>query len=56
MRQDEIWDDDTARRYDTPETGMFSPEVLEPMVRRLAELAAGGATSASIPTTSSTSS
>src|ERR1700691_2008254 len=42
MRQDEIWDTDTARRYDTPGTGMFAAEVLEPTVRRLAELAHGG--------------
>jgi SAM-dependent methyltransferase len=42
MRQDEIWDDEAARRYDTPGTGMFAPEVLEPTVRRLAELADGG--------------
>jgi SAM-dependent methyltransferase len=42
MRQDEIWDEDTARRYDTPGAGMFAAEVLEPAVRRLAELAAGG--------------
>jgi SAM-dependent methyltransferase len=42
MRQEEIWDVDAARRYDTPGTGMFAPEVLEPTVDRLAELAAGG--------------
>ena len=42
MRQDEIWDDDTARHYDTPGTGMFAAEVLEPVVSRLAELAGGG--------------
>lgn len=42
MRQDEIWDADAARRYDTPGTGMFAPEVLEPTVRRLTELADGG--------------
>ncbi|WP_432824431.1 class I SAM-dependent DNA methyltransferase [Dactylosporangium sp. CA-092794] len=42
MRQDEIWDADTAARYDTPGTGMFAPEVLGPTVDRLAELAAGG--------------
>jgi SAM-dependent methyltransferase len=43
MRQEEIWDEDTARRYDTPGTGMFAPEVLGPTVERLAELADGGA-------------
>ncbi|SFJ46160.1 Ubiquinone/menaquinone biosynthesis C-methylase UbiE [Amycolatopsis sacchari] len=38
----EIWDEETARRYDTPGTGMFAPEVVEPAVDRLAELAGGG--------------
>jgi SAM-dependent methyltransferase len=42
MRQDEIWDAEAARRYDTPGTGMFAAEVLTPTVDRLAELAAGG--------------
>lgn len=42
MRQDEIWDTDTAQRYDTPGVGMFAPEVLGPTVDRLAELAGGG--------------
>ncbi|MFC6083453.1 class I SAM-dependent methyltransferase [Sphaerisporangium aureirubrum] len=42
MRQEEIWDADAARRYDTPGTGMFAPEVLDPTVDRLAELAGGG--------------
>jgi SAM-dependent methyltransferase len=42
MRQEEIWDDDAARRYDTPGAGMFAPEVLGPTVDRLAELAGGG--------------
>ena len=42
MRQDEIWDVDAARRYDTPGTGMFAPEVLGPTVDRLAELAGDG--------------
>jgi SAM-dependent methyltransferase len=42
MRQDEIWDADAARRYDTPGTGMFAPEVLGPTVDRLVELADGG--------------
>ena len=39
----EVWDADTAARYDTPGTGMFAPEVLGPTVQRLVELAAGGA-------------
>ncbi|KUO08398.1 class I SAM-dependent methyltransferase [Streptomyces sp. DSM 15324] len=43
MDQEQIWDADTARRYDTPGTGMFAPEVLGPTVDRLAALADGGA-------------
>ncbi|MEV6834012.1 class I SAM-dependent methyltransferase [Streptomyces sp. NPDC051133] len=43
MRQEDIWGAETARRYDTPGTGMFAPEVLDPAVARLAELAGGGA-------------
>ena len=42
MGQDEIWDADAARDYDTPGTGMFAPEVLGPTVDVLARLAAGG--------------
>ncbi|MEU5610249.1 class I SAM-dependent methyltransferase [Streptomyces sparsogenes] len=42
MRQEEIWDAEAAQGYDTPGTGMFAPEVLEPAVDRLAELADGG--------------
>ena len=42
MRQDEIWDDEAAQRYDTPGTGMFAAEVLKPVVARLAELAGDG--------------
>ncbi len=42
MRQEDIWDVDAARRYDTPGTGMFAPQVLEPAVDRLAELAGNG--------------
>ena len=42
MRQDEVWDVDAAERYDTPGTGMFAPEVLEPTVDRLAGLAGDG--------------
>jgi SAM-dependent methyltransferase len=38
----EIWDERAARRYDTPGTGMFAPEVLGPTVDRLAALAGGG--------------
>jgi len=42
MHQNEIWDADAARRYDTPGAGMFAPEVLGPTVDRLAALAGDG--------------
>lgn len=42
MRHEDIWDDEAARRYDTPGVGMFAPEVVGPTVDRLRELAAGG--------------
>jgi SAM-dependent methyltransferase len=42
MRQEEIWDVEAATTYDTPGTGMFAPDVLEPTVNRLAELAGTG--------------
>ncbi|MER6678756.1 class I SAM-dependent methyltransferase [Streptomyces sp. NPDC000983] len=42
MQQDKIWDADTAQRYDTPGSGMFAPEVLEPTVDCLVGLAGGG--------------
>ena len=42
MRQEDIWDAETAQEYDTPGTGMFAPEVLGPTVDRLAELAGDG--------------
>jgi SAM-dependent methyltransferase len=42
MRQDKIWDEDAAQRYDTPGTGMFAPDVLGPTVDRLAVLAGAG--------------
>lgn len=42
MHQDEIWDIEVAQHYDTPGTGMFAREVLEPTVDRLAELAGDG--------------
>ena len=42
MRQEDLWDVETAHGYDTPGEGMFAPEVLGPTVDRLAELAAGG--------------
>ncbi|MEV5739918.1 class I SAM-dependent methyltransferase [Microbispora rosea] len=42
MRQEDIWNTDTAQHYDTPGAGMFAPEVLGPAVGRLAELAGDG--------------
>ena len=42
MHSDEIWDIETAQSYDTPGTGMFSPDVLGPTVDLLAELAGDG--------------
>ncbi|MBN8944878.1 MAG: class I SAM-dependent methyltransferase [Rhizobiales bacterium] len=42
MSQDDIWDGQAAERYDTPGVGMFSPDVLQPAVERLAALAGGG--------------
>lgn len=42
MRQEDIWDGEAAESYDTPGMGMFSPEVLQPAVDRLADLAQGG--------------
>ncbi|MEU8174464.1 class I SAM-dependent methyltransferase [Microbispora hainanensis] len=42
MRQEEIWNTGTARNYDTPGVGMFAPDVLGPVVDRLAELAGDG--------------
>jgi GNAT superfamily N-acetyltransferase/SAM-dependent methyltransferase len=41
-RREELWNAQIAARYDTPGTGMFAPEVIEPTVERLAQLAAGG--------------
>jgi|SRR5579871_738403 len=41
--QSDIWDEEIAKSYDTPDKGMFSPEVLGPTVDRLAELVEGGA-------------
>jgi SAM-dependent methyltransferase len=40
--QQRLWDEDAAQRYDTPGQGMFAPEVLEPTVATLTELAEGG--------------
>lgn len=40
--QDELWDAEAARDYDTPDMGMFAADVLGPTVDRLAALADGG--------------
>lgn len=42
MEHAQVWDEEAARRYDTPGVGMFAPEVLGPTVERLRGLAAGG--------------
>lgn len=42
LTQDQLWDARSAAAYDTPGTGMFAPEVIEPTVDRLVELAEGG--------------
>lgn len=42
MRQEDVWDAEAAQGYDTPGTGMFAPEVLQPTVDALVRLAAGG--------------
>jgi SAM-dependent methyltransferase len=42
MRQEDIWNADAARSYDTPGAGMFAPDVLGPAVDRLAALAGDG--------------
>ena len=42
MRPEDVWDVDAAQRYDTPGVGMFAPEVIEPTVDRLVELAGDG--------------
>lgn len=42
LDQRDLWDEHAARSYDTPGTGSFAPEVLDPMVGTLADLAEGG--------------
>ena len=39
MSSSDYWDHDTAERYDESSAFMFTPEVLEPAVSFLAELA-----------------
>ena len=43
MTSSDVWDAETARRYDESSAPMFSPENVEPAVAFLAGLAAGGA-------------
>ncbi|GAB3551621.1 class I SAM-dependent methyltransferase [Arthrobacter tumbae] len=42
INQQQLWDDEAARKYDTPGEGMFTPEVLAPTVKVLSELAGSG--------------
>ena len=42
MTSSDLWDEETAARYDADSAAMFAPEVLDPVVDRLAELAGGG--------------
>ena len=43
MTSSDVWTDEQAQRYDDPAgTGMSAPEVLDPVVDALAELAGGG--------------
>lgn len=42
MEHADIWDEEAARRYDTPGLGMFAPEVIGPTVERLRALAGDG--------------
>ncbi len=42
MTSSDLWDADAAQRYDDPSSPMFSPEVLDPTVDFLADLAGDG--------------
>jgi len=42
MTSSEVWDEDTAARYDEDSAERFAPEVLQPTVDYLAKLAEGG--------------
>ncbi|MEU4389423.1 class I SAM-dependent methyltransferase [Kribbella sp. NPDC023855] len=42
MTSSEVWDEDTAIRYDASSAEMFGPEVLDPTIDFLAELAGPG--------------
>jgi SAM-dependent methyltransferase len=43
VNQPDTWDEATAQAYDADNVGMSTPEVLEPTLDRLVELAEGGA-------------
>ncbi|SEJ48827.1 Methyltransferase domain-containing protein [Arthrobacter sp. yr096] len=43
INQQQLWDNEAAKQYDTPGEGMFSPDVLGPTVEVLSELAGDGA-------------
>lgn len=43
MTSSDLWDCETARRYDDPTSPMFSAEILDPTVDFLADLTEGGA-------------
>ncbi len=43
INQQQLWDADAAKQYDTPGDSMFSPDVLDPTVEVLSELAGDGA-------------
>ena len=42
MTSSDLWDEETARRYDEASAAMFAPEVLDPAVEFLARLAGDG--------------
>jgi SAM-dependent methyltransferase len=42
VNEEDVWDADAARGYDTPGVGMFAVEVLDPAVDCLAQLAGDG--------------
>lgn len=42
MTSSDLWDADTAARYDEASAAMFAPDVLGPTVERLADLVGGG--------------
>ncbi len=42
MTTSDLWDEDTAERYDEQSAEMFAPDVLDPAVDFLARLAGSG--------------